>query len=91
MINLRTLIIAYTQHATQGRVGSVYIDNDKLCYLESIIAYRQNGKIYVVNYHFKGVMGEAIRQLRMFSKVKKLTGLKFHELIKEHERTTNLR
>ena len=36
-------------------------------------------------------MGEAIRQLRMFSKVKKLTGLKFHELIKEHERTTNLR
>ncbi len=91
MINLRTLIIAYTQHATQGRVGSVHIDRNKLCYLESIIAYRQNGKIYVVNYHFKGVMGEAIRQLRMFSKIKKLTGLKFHELIKEHERTTNLR
>lgn len=91
MINLRTLIIAYTQHATQGRVGSVYIDNDKLCYLGSTIAYRQNGKIYVVNYPFKGVMGEAIRQLRMFSKVKKLTGLKFHNLIKEHERATNLR
>ena len=92
MINLRTLIIAYTQHATQGRVGSVYIDNDKLCYLGSTIAYRlPNGKIYVVNYPFKGVMGEAIRQLRMFSKVKKLTGLKFHNLIKEHERATNLR
>lgn len=90
-MNLRTLIIAYTQNATQGRSGSVYIDNAKLCYLNTTIAYRlPNGNIYIMNYHFKDMMGEAVRQLLMFSKVKKLTGLKFHELIKQHERATNL-
>lgn len=91
MINLRTLIIAYTQHATEGRVGSVYIDNAKLCYLNTTIAYRlQNGNIYIMNYHFKDMMGEAVRQLLMFTNVTKLTGLKFHELIKQYERARNL-